>query len=80
MTQSKNIFMLCLIEAGIIPMASCTDQSDRIPDPVKPLPYSQKELLSEEIRDTYKGEHLKQIAFPLGGIGSGVRMGPMGSQ
>ena len=38
---------------------------------VKPIPYTAKQLLSSEIRDTYEGDYLKYIAFPLGGIGTG---------
>mgnify|MGYP006110281155 FL=1 len=39
--------------------------------PVKPLPFTSKELVTKDVRDTYKGEYLDKIAFPLGGIGTG---------
>jgi len=37
----------------------------------RPLPYSDEELLSVGPQKTHRGEHLKEIAFPLGGIGTG---------
>lgn len=39
--------------------------------PVKPLPYTAEELLSPVVRDTYEGDNLNLVAFPLGGIGAG---------
>jgi hypothetical protein len=38
---------------------------------IKPLPYTTEELLSPEVRDTYSGDHLREIRFPLGGLGAG---------
>ena len=35
------------------------------------LPYRAEELLSRQVRDTYEGDNLNLIAFPLGGIGAG---------
>lgn len=36
-----------------------------------PLPFTHQELFGREVRDTYEGQSLNQIAFPLGGIGTG---------
>ena len=44
---------------------------DRVPEPVKPLPYTAEEQLSPMVRDTYAGDHLREIRFPLGGVGAG---------
>jgi uncharacterized protein (DUF608 family) len=38
---------------------------------VKSLPYTADQLLSKDGRYIYQGDHLNQINFPLGGIGSG---------
>ncbi len=38
---------------------------------IKPLPYPIEALLSPRVRDTYDGENLREIRFPLGGLGSG---------
>ncbi len=38
---------------------------------IKEIPYTAKQLLDKKGRFTYRGEYLKEIAFPLGGIGSG---------
>ncbi|MBD3291962.1 MAG: hypothetical protein GF393_03495, partial [Armatimonadia bacterium] len=35
------------------------------------IPFGDDELLSRGPQPTYTGEHLRQVAFPLGGIGSG---------
>ena len=40
-------------------------------DTVKPLPYTDEELLAQGPARTFSGEHLNEIAFPLGGIGTG---------
>lgn len=45
--------------------------AETLPAPVKALPYSAQELLSRKIRDTYEGDNLNLVAFPLGGIGAG---------
>jgi len=45
--------------------------SDRLPSPIKPLPYTEEELLSPHVRDRYEGVYLDQVRFLLGGIGSG---------
>jgi len=34
-------------------------------------PYTKAELFSRSLRDTYQGDYLNRVAFPLGGIGSG---------
>ena len=48
--------------------------------PVKPLPFTSKELVTKDVRDTYKGEYLDKIAFPLGGIGTGsISLGAPGA-
>ncbi len=36
------------------------------------LPYAEKELLKRGPQLTYRGRNLDQIAFPLGGIGTGT--------
>ena len=36
------------------------------------IPYSRNDLLRQESQRTFTGEHLSQIAFPLGGIGTGT--------
>ena len=36
------------------------------------IPYSQSELLRQGSQRTFTGDHLSQIAFPLGGIGTGT--------
>jgi len=36
------------------------------------IPYSEEELFGVGDQRTYTGEHLKEIAFPLGGIGTGT--------
>jgi len=38
---------------------------------IKPLPYTAEELLSPQVRDTYSGDYLREIRFPLGGVGAG---------
>jgi len=40
-------------------------------EPVKKLPYSKEELLTQKIRTSYRGDKLNLVAFPMGGIGSG---------
>ena len=42
-----------------------------IPQPAKPLPFTAEDLLSPRIRDTYEGDSLDLVAFPMGGIGAG---------
>jgi len=37
----------------------------------RPLPYPTESLLSPQVRDTYSGDHLKEIRFPVGGVGTG---------
>jgi len=41
------------------------------PKPVKKLPYANEALLTPEVRDTYSGHHLREIRFPIGGVGAG---------
>ena len=36
------------------------------------IPYTTEDLFSVGPQRTYNGEHLKEIAFPLGGIGTGT--------
>ena len=36
-----------------------------------PSPFTREELFSSTIRDSYEGDFLDRIAFPMGGIGSG---------
>ncbi len=40
-------------------------------DAIKPLPYTDDELLGVAGPRRFSGEHLNEIAFPLGGIGTG---------
>jgi len=40
--------------------------------PIKKLPYSKNELFDFEKSNIYSGEKLNQIAFPVGGIGTGT--------
>ncbi len=35
------------------------------------LPYGVEQLTSPKVRDTYSGDYLDEIRFPLGGIGAG---------
>ncbi len=37
----------------------------------RPIPYTDEQLFSIGPQKTYRGEHLREIAFPLGGIGTG---------
>lgn len=37
----------------------------------RPVPYSDEELFAMGPQKTYRGEYLREIAFPLGGIGTG---------
>lgn len=67
----KIVKYTCLLISVILLFNNCAKRIDQIRDPVKSLPYSKEELLSKKIRDTYEGAYLHQIAFPLGGIGSG---------
>ncbi len=57
----------------VLTIASCTnsDDSDWVGTPVKPLPYTMEELLDPVPRTAYEGDSLRQIAFPMGGIGAG---------
>ena len=64
MKNDHNVLIIILVL-----LACSVYASDYLP--VKPLPFEEKELLSREIRDTYKGDYLDMIAFPLGGIGTG---------
>ena len=47
------------------------DLSGAVDPTIKPLPYPIETLLSPRVRDTYDGEQLREIRFPLGGLGSG---------
>ena len=38
---------------------------------IRKLPYGVEELTSPKVRDTYSGNYLDEIRFPLGGIGAG---------
>ncbi|MBM3498393.1 MAG: hypothetical protein FJX74_06945 [Armatimonadetes bacterium] len=42
-----------------------------LPEPIRPLPYTDEELLAPGPPRTYRGAQLNEIAFPLGGIGAG---------
>ena len=39
---------------------------------VKPLPYAKEQLLNPNVRDTYSGRALREIRFPIGGVGCGA--------
>jgi non-lysosomal glucosylceramidase len=38
---------------------------------VEPLPFTKQDLFSQSVRDSYSDDYLNQVAFPMGGIGSG---------
>jgi len=40
-------------------------------EPIRELPYTDDELLAQGPPRTYRGAHLNEVAFPLGGIGTG---------
>ncbi len=42
-----------------------------LPDPIRPLPYTDDELFAPGPPRTYRHAHLNEIAFPLGGLGAG---------
>jgi len=48
-----------------------TLSEEKVRDTVIPLPYSDEELFATGPQKTYTGAALSEIAFPLGGIGSG---------
>ena len=45
--------------------------SDQKKDTIKTIPFTKQELLDRTVRDTYTGDSLSMIAFPLGGLGTG---------
>ena len=45
--------------------------TDDRPEPIRPLPYTDEELFAQGPPRTFAGEYLREIAFPLGGIGTG---------
>jgi uncharacterized protein (DUF608 family) len=47
------------------------DMSEAADATIKPLPYPIEALVSPRVRDTYDRENLREIRFPLGGLGSG---------
>ncbi|MBI5685945.1 MAG: hypothetical protein HZC54_12810 [Verrucomicrobia bacterium] len=59
-------FLAILLPASLVTLAAAEYAA-----PVKPLPYTAEELLSTRVRDTYEGDNLNLVAFPLGGIGAG---------
>jgi non-lysosomal glucosylceramidase len=71
MQNMKIQIWVCLFAVNILMVTGCQKQMDEIGEPVKPIPYSKEELLSKEVQDTFQGDYLKQIAFPMGGIGTG---------
>lgn len=71
-TRATNVKYIALFLAALLlaPLAVLW-AGDQVPAPVKPLPYTTEELLSPQVRDTYAGDHLREIRFPLGGVGAG---------
>ena len=68
--SSTYTFRLCV--AFCLTTVACTrPASAASEEPVRPLPFSAEELLSPRVRDSYEGDNLNLISFPLGGIGSG---------
>jgi uncharacterized protein (DUF608 family) len=63
--------MIKSLASSLFLVSGVLSAADTIPPPVKPLPYTAEELLSPTIRDTYEGDSLNLVAFPLGGIGAG---------
>ena len=61
-------FSICLLLLVATSLEMANGWADT---PIRPLPFTRAELLSRNIRDTYRGNHLDRVAFPLGGIGTG---------
>ena len=70
--QNISILNRLYLLFPLILLISCSNQQkNKINPPIKPIPYTEAELLSQDIRDTYEGDYLRRVAFPLGGIGTG---------
>jgi non-lysosomal glucosylceramidase len=61
----------CILTTALLGGVAWAAEDPQNTQPVKPLPYTTEELLSPKIRDTYEGDNLNLVAFPMGGIGSG---------
>ncbi|MDA2929534.1 non-lysosomal glucosylceramidase [Acidobacteria bacterium AH-259-O06] len=70
MLHFTSLFLLLLV-AACAKGGESVQAGDRVADPIKPLPYSRQELLDRRIRDSFEGDFLNMVAFPLGGIGAG---------
>ena len=58
-------------KAGERPSTVATPQAFRSPAGSL-IPYSRRELLQQGAQRTFVADHLSEIAFPLGGIGTGT--------
>ena len=71
MSKNVSVVMMSCVMAMTMICNVPAQAADKVPHPVMPLPFSDKELLSKEMRDTYTGDNLTRVAFPMGGIGTG---------
>ncbi len=84
--MKRNVNFFIFITLSISLLLSCQQAEKKVPftdalvlengdtgdyKTVKPLPYKSEELLSPQVRDAYSGDSLREIRFPLGGVGSG---------
>lgn len=69
-TRTVTLLAVSLIAVSIAPDTQ-TAAGKPPAQTIKPLPYTNEELLTPKVRDTYTGHSLREIRFPIGGVGSG---------
>src|SRR5215813_8816727 len=70
-TSASAIGAAVVAKGGPMAEASAQPQAFRSPGGAI-IPYSRSALLRQGPQRTFTGDHLSQIAFPLGGVGTGT--------
>ncbi len=67
----KHRFFPSVVVLALVVVRASVASAQQRPEPVEELPYPGEALLTPKVRDTYSGDDLKEIRFPIGGVGSG---------
>lgn len=70
MRNRRSLYAVIVLPMVVSLLLACSESAQET-NISATVPFSAAELFSRKVRDTYSGDSLRYIAFPLGGIGSG---------